>query len=156
MCDERSDVLNGEGMLIQQRRGYLYKSDICGAVISLGDQVMVIDDMALPSTLPLPPHPLEPDIQQACTILQNGYSAALDVVNLGRPDLHRVRYHQERVFLELVPLLDAVSTGTSDTVIVSWCYEAVIFFVNLSACLAQCEKLAEHRFDSRLDCCIPC
>lgn len=105
--------------------------------------------MALPSMLPPPPVQLEPDALQAHAILQNGYIAAQDVVNLEQPDLHRVRYHQDRVLSEFVPLLDAISASTSDAAILSWCYTTTASFVNLYNCLTRCEASAAERFDSR-------
>ena len=115
----------------------------------LGGRPAVIGGMALPSTLP-PPRLLEPDALQAHAILHSGYLAAQDVINLERPDLHQVRYHQDRVLSELVPLLDAISTSTSDTAVLSWCYASTVSFANLYKRLTQHEASAAHGFDSQL------
>jgi len=112
--------------------------------------VTVIGGMVLLSALPPPPHPLEPDVLQAHAVLHNGYLAARDVANLERPDLHQVRYHQEHVLSELVPLLDAISASTSDAAMLSWCYTATASFVKVYASLIQREESTQHRFESRL------
>ena len=110
-------------------------------VVAVGDILgkKVIGDMALPSTLPPPPHPLEADISQAHAILQNGYAAAWNVLNLEQPDSHQANYHQEHIQLELVPFLDAISTSTSDPAMASWCFAAVTSFAELYNGLTQCE-----------------
>jgi len=115
--------------------------------------VTVIGGMALPSTLPLPPHPLEADVLQAHLILQNGYTAARDVVNLGQPDTQQVRYHMERVWLELVPLLNAISTDTSNLAIVSWCFTATTSFADLHVRLAQCETSTRYELNPGCNSC---
>jgi hypothetical protein len=104
---------------------------------------VVIGGMALPSTLPPPPPLHEAEILQAYTILQNGYTAARDVANLGRLDVHRVHYHQERVRSELIPLLDAIATSTSNSAMISWCYAATASFADLHNHLTQCETPTE-------------
>lgn len=109
--------------------------------------------MALPSTLPLPPHPLEADVLQAHLILQNGYTAARDVVNLGQPDIQQVRYHMERVRLELVPLLNAISTDTSNPAIVSWCFAAATSFADLYVRLTQCETSTRYELNPGCNSC---
>jgi len=102
--------------------------------------------MVLPSTLPPPPPHLEPDIVHAKEILANGYRAARDVLNLVQPDLNQIHYHQERVWSELVPLLDTIFESTSDAATRSWCCrvtEAIAYLFNQ---LIQCEASAQHRF----------
>ena len=110
---------------------------------------MVIGGMALPSALPPPPHPLEADVLQAHSVLQNGYVAAQAVVNLGCPDIHQVNYHRERVQSELVPLLDAISASTSDSAMVSWCFATATSFADLYNCLTQRGTFARYELDSR-------
>ena len=71
--------------------------------------------MILPSALPLlSPHP-EPDVVHANEILVTGYRAAWNVLGLAQPDLHQIRYQQERVWSDFIPLLDAILDSTSDT-----------------------------------------
>jgi len=127
----------------QRARFYMMKRTGITGLLSPGRRVVigtvVLPSMVLPSILPPPPHLHEPDVLQAHTILQNGYIAARDVVNLGRPDVHQVHYHQERVQSELVPLLDAIATSTSNAAIVSWCCAVAASFADLYNCLAQCE-----------------
>jgi hypothetical protein len=102
--------------------------------------------MVLPSTLPPPPPHLGPDVIRANELLVNGYRVARDVVNLGQPNLHQVRYHQERVWSELVPLLDAVFESASDTATRSWCYKVTETITDLFNHLTQCEASVLHRF----------
>jgi len=101
--------------------------------------------MTLPSILPSPPH-LDPDVARANRILANAYHAAQRVLNLAHPDINQVRYHQERIWTELVPLLDAILESTSDTAMRSWCCEVTETIANLFNQLTQCEALAQHRF----------
>ena len=100
---------------------------------------VVIGNMILSSTLPPPPRLHEPDVLHALAILQNGYTAAQDVVNLGRPDPHQAHFHQERVQSELIPLLDAIVTSTSDSATISWCCAAAASFADLYNWLTRCE-----------------
>ena len=102
--------------------------------------------MVLPSTLPPPPLHLGPDIIHAKEILASGYHAARDVLNLVQPDLNQVRYHQDRVWSELVPLLDAVFESTSDTATRSWCCSVAETIAHLFNHLTQCEASTQHRF----------
>ena len=116
----------------------------------LEERVAVIDGMASFSTFPPPPGRPEPDVLRAHSILESGYLAAQDVANLGQPDLHQTRYHQERVSSELVPLLDAIAASTSDAVLLAWCYASTTSFVNLYKRLTQCEISARRRFGLKL------
>ena len=100
--------------------------------------------MVLPSALPPPPPRLESNAFRVSEILANGYRAAMDIVNLDQPDLHRVHYHRERVSSEFVPLLDAVFESTSDTATHSWCLRVTETLTDLFNCLVQCEAAAQH------------
>lgn len=121
---------------------HLYMMRCAGSRHCLGKRA-AIDSMNLPFVLPPLPHLHEPDVLRAHTILQNGYTAARGVVNLGQPDVHQVHYHQGHVQSELVPLLDAIVTSTSDPAVVSWCCVATASFADLYNCLMQCETSAQ-------------
>jgi len=101
--------------------------------------------MDLPSVLPPPPH-LDPDIARANRILANAYHAARSILSLAQPDINQVRYHQERVWTELVPLLDVILESTSDTAMRSWCCGVTKIIANLFNQLTQCEASAHRRF----------
>ena len=102
--------------------------------------------MVLPFTLPaLPPHP-KPDVLHANKILVKGYCTARSILDLVRPDFHQVRYHQERVWLELVPLLDAIRESTLDPATRSWCYVVTATFANLFNQLTEHGALTRHGF----------
>lgn len=101
--------------------------------------------MVLSSVLPqLPPH-VGPDIIHANEILAKGYQAAQNVLGLARPDVHQVRYHQERFSSEFIPLLDTVSSGISDASMQSWCYAVTIMIAGLFNQLIECETSAQNR-----------
>src|SRR5882757_5454282 len=104
--------------------------------------------MVLPSTLPPPPGPphLEPDVLHAYEILAKGYCAARGLLDLAQPNLHRVRYHQERIWSELVPLLDVILESTSMVATRSWCHTVTVTIAELFNRLAHCETLAQCRF----------
>ena len=102
--------------------------------------------MDLPSVLPPPPH-LEPDVVHANRILANGYHAARGVLNLVHPNLDQIRYHQERVWSELIPLLDAILESTSDAATHSWCCRVTEAIADLFNQLTQHEVSAQHRFE---------
>lgn len=106
--------------------------------------------MNLPSVLPSPPDTSDPNTVQAYAVVRNGYLTARRVLDLGRPDPQQVRYHQGRIRSELVPLLDTISTSTSDPAILPWCYVTTKYLVDLHNCLSQHEAAAQHRFRSRL------
>ena len=98
-----------------------------------------------PSNLPPPPHP-EPDVVRANEILVKGYCAAQNVLTLTQLDLHQVHYHQDRVWSELIPLLDVISESTSDAATRSWCHTVTITIANLFNELVRRESLAQQRF----------
>ena len=100
--------------------------------------------MDLPSALPPPPH-LDPDVVRANRILENGYRAAWDTLKIVNPDINQIRYHQERVWSELVPLLDAVSESTSDAAMRSWCCRVTEMIADLFNQLTQREVSSQHR-----------
>jgi len=102
--------------------------------------------MILPSTLPPLPPSLDPDVVHANEILVNGYHAAQDVLDLAQPDINQVRYHQERTRSELVPLLEAIYEGTSDTATRSWCYAVTETLAYLFNELTQREASVRARF----------
>ena len=104
--------------------------------------------MDLPSVLPPPPR-LKPDIVHMNRILTNGYHAARGVLNLMYPNLDQIRYHQERVWSELVPLLDAILESASDAATRSWCCGITKTVADLFNRLTQCEASAQHRFEAR-------
>ena len=136
--------------------GFLQARSVCPYTVNrvprglCWGEVAVIDNMLLLSALPPPPQLPEPNTSQAHAIFQNGYLAARDIVNLGWPDLHRVRYHQECILLELVPLLNAIFKNTSDPATLSWCRVTVAAFADLYACLTQCETSAQSQLNSNL------
>ena len=100
------------------------------------------DTMALPSTLPLPPSHLEPDIFHANEILVKGYHAARNVLNLEQVDLHQIHFHQERIWSELLPLLDTLLESTSDPAMCSWCYVTTATIADLFGQLTKHEASA--------------
>ena len=102
--------------------------------------------MVLPSALPSPPPRLESDVVHAGEILASGYYTARRVVDLAQPDLHQVRYHQERVRSELIPLLDAIFGSTSDAATRCWCLAVTATFTDLFNCLAQHETSTQRWF----------
>ena len=102
--------------------------------------------MDLPLTLPPPPPCLEPDVVHANEILVNAYHAARGVTSLVHPDPNQVRYHQERIWSELVPLLGAIFESTSDADTRSWCCGVTETIAELFNRLTQCEALAQGRF----------
>jgi len=105
------------------------------------------DRTAMVLPLMLPPSPsLDPDVAHANEILVNGYRAARGVLDLVQPDINQVRYHQERIRLELVPLLDAISESTSDAATRSWCFTVTEMAAHLFNQLTQREASIQHRF----------
>lgn len=106
--------------------------------------------MALPPDLPpLPPHP-KPDVLRADEIISEGYHAARNVLAIAEPDLQRVRYHQERISSEVIPLLDVVPESTSDAATHSWCGTVAATVADLFNQLTESKAVAQHRFT------IPC
>ena len=106
---------------------------------------MICHVMVLPPALPSPPPHLSPDAFRVNEILAKGYNVARNILSLAQPDLHRVRYHRERISSELVPLLDALLEGTSDAATHSWCYMVTVTVADLFNQLAEREALAQHR-----------
>ena len=102
--------------------------------------------MALPSTLPPPPPYQEPDILHANEILVKGYCAAQNVLGLVHVDLRQVHFHQERIWSEFLPLIDAVLESTSGSAMRSWCYTTTTIMAELFDQLTKCETLARERF----------
>jgi hypothetical protein len=102
--------------------------------------------MVLPPVLPPPPPLLGSDVLRANEILTEGYHAAQNVLAVAQPDLHRVHYHQERIWSELVPLLDVILESTSDAATRSWCSAVTIVVADLFNQLTEHEALARHRF----------
>ena len=98
--------------------------------------------MALPSVLPPPLPHLEPDILCANEILVKGCCAAQRILDLVQVDLHQVHFHQERIWSELVPLLDVMLESTSGSTMRSWCYVAATTFADLFDELTKCEASA--------------
>ena len=101
--------------------------------------------MILQPVLPPPPPDLEPDVLRANEILMSGYHVAQEVLGLVQPDLHRLRYHRERIWSELVPLLDAVMESASNMATCSWCSTVTIAIADLFNRLTKHEALARHR-----------
>lgn len=97
------------------------------------------------STLPPPPHP-EPDVLHANEILVKGYHAASSILGLAQPNLHQVQYYRERVWLELVPLLDAIFESASDPATRSWCCTVTTAVADLFNQLTEHEASAKKRF----------
>lgn len=102
--------------------------------------------MVLSPLLPPPPPHLEPDVLRLNEILSKGYHVAKSVLDIAQPDLHRVHYHQERIWSEFIPLLDAVLESSSDAATRSWCCAVTVAVADLFNQLAEREASAQHRF----------
>jgi hypothetical protein len=66
-----------------------------------------------------------------------GYGAALNMLKITQPDLHQVRYHRERIWSELIPLLDVVLVSTSNAATRSWCHATAITIADYSTNLLK-------------------
>lgn len=60
-----------------------------------------------------------------------GYHAARNVLNLEQVDVHQIHFHQDRIWSELLPLLDTLLESTSDPAMRSWCYIATATIADL-------------------------
>ena len=100
--------------------------------------------MNLPSTLPSPPR-LEPNVAHANNILNNGYHAARNILDLVHPNLNQLHYHREHIWSELIPLLDTILESTSDAATRSWCCRVTETIADLFNRLVECEASAQHK-----------